>query len=471
MTTSMTRKLSLLGRRDLLRAAGLGTAASLLPSLRRAEAASGIPTRFVVFYTQHGTLPDPWKPKGPGGSGTPTESDFELGELHQPLTSFKKDLILLSGLDMRSWADGPQVACGHVNGQVASLSNYDELTKGSASGPSIDQYIANGLKAQNGGVAPTKIPSMNLAAAGDGYYGQAAFFSGAGALVPTENSPTRAYQRLFPNGMAPSSTGPSPDALAAARRRSASMDVAMGEFAAVENLLGKSEKTKLESHAAAIKDLQSRLSKLPTGSGQSCMAPAAPAAKVGFRDGADAMIRMIQTGFACDLTRVASLWMGSTPDSECGYSPGMLGTTDSHDLVHKVDGDLRSNPQALGVMKKFHVSYAQVFAQLLTALKAIPESDGSTLLDHTVILWAGEIAQGGHGCANLKWMLAGNAGGYFKTGRYLNWGDYNRGEYGADKATPSNGDLFSSLANAMGVPTTTYGSAGRSTGPIAKLRG
>ncbi|MDX2020850.1 MAG: DUF1552 domain-containing protein [Deltaproteobacteria bacterium] len=467
----MTRKLSMLGRRDLLRAAGLGTAATLLPSLRRAEAASGIPTRFVVFYTQHGTLPEPWKPTGPGGVGAASETSFDLGELHQPLASFKKDLILLSGLDMRSWADGPQVACGHVNGQVASLTNFDAISKGNAGGPSIDQYIAAGLKKQNGGVSPTKLPSMNLAAAGDGYFGQAAFFSGPGALVPIESSPTRAYQRLFPNGTSPSTTGPSLDALAAARRRSAAMDVAMGEFAAVENLLGKAEKTKLEAHAAAIKDLQTRLSKAPGGGGTSCMAPTAPAAKVGFRDGGDAMIRMIQAGFACDLTRVASLWMGSTPNADCGYSPGMLGTTDLHDLVHKVDGDMRSNPTAVGVIKKFHIAYSQVFAQLLTALKAIPESDGSTMLDHTVILWAGEIAQGGHGCANLKWMLAGSAGGYFKTGRYLNWGDYNRGEYGPDRNGPSNGDLFSSLANAMGVPTTTYGSNGRSTGPIAKLRG
>ncbi len=310
---------------------------------------------------------------------------------------------------------------------------------------------------------------MNLAAAGDDYYGTACFFSAAGAAVPLESSPERAYQRLFPGGGAPSASGPSAEALATARRRSAAMDVAMGEFTAVANQLGSEEKAKLDAHATAIKDLQNRLAQVP-GSGAACSAPNSPPATAGFADGCEAMIRLIQAGFACDLTRVASLWMGSPSNADCGYSPGMLGTTDLHDLVHKVDGDLRNDPTAVGVIKQFHLGYSRMFAQLLTALSSMPESDGGSVLDHTVILWAGEIAQDGHGCANLKWMLAGSAGGYFNTGRYLDWGDYGRAEYAADAAVPSNGDLFSSLANAMDIPTTTYGSPGRSSGPIAQLK-
>lgn len=450
-------------RRELLRATGLGGVAALLPSVRQAQAANSIPTRFIVFYTPHGTLPDAWKPKGPGGAAA-TETQFDLGELHQPLVDHKKDLILLSGLDMRSWSSSKLQSCGHTNGQVHSLTNAHQISATSAAGPSIDQYIAQGWKAKNGGVSPTKVPSMVLGVAGDTYYTSSAFSSGPNAGVPMESSPLRAYQRLFPNGIElPDSSA----AMATIKRRTGAMNYAAGEFAAVGNLLGKDERVKLDAHASAIKDLESRLGQLPLNS---CMPPTAPPSKAGWHDGSDAMIRLIQTGFSCDLTRVASMWIGNTPDGESGYGGGMFGTTDIHDLVHQVDGALAKNPAAVAVIKTFHIAYSKILAKLIAALKAIPESDGKTLFDHTVILWAGELAQGGHGCTNLKWMLAGSANGYFRTNRYLSWGDFNRGEYAEDKTVPSNGDLFCSLASAVGIPTQTFGDASASKGPIGTLR-
>jgi hypothetical protein len=455
---------SAFNRRRMLATLGAGGAATLLPSLRGAYAQSNVPTRFVVFYTQHGTLPDPWKPKGPGGTGTPTEMAFELGELHQPLASHKQDLVLLSGLDMRSWAKSQLQACGHVNGQCHSLTNVPQQSKTTASGPSIDQYIVNQWKQKNGGTSPTAVPSLTLGVAGDGYFGQNAFFSGAGQLVPLESSPSKAFQRLFPNGMAPGTgTG---DGGASVRRRSQAMDLALGEYAAVGNLLGKAEQAKLSTHADMITDLKSRLAKMPA---VTCSAPAAPKASVGFTDGGDAMIKLVQSAFACDLTRVASLWVGSTPDSLCGYSGGMFGSTDTHDLIHKVDGDLRNDAGAVGVVKKFHIAYAAMFNKLLDALAAVPESDGKTMLDHTIVLWAGELAQGGHGCTNLKWVLGGGGATKLKTGRYLNWGDFNRCEYCGDDNVPSNGDLFASIATLIGFPTSTYGTGSK--GPIAALTG
>lgn len=460
----LARTTTAIDRRRLLAGMGFGAASTLLPSLRGAYAQPNIPTRFIVFYTQHGTLPGPWKPTGPGGVGNPTELGFELGELLKPLASHKQDLVLLSGLDMRSWAKGPLMACGHVNGQCHSLTNAPQQSKTAASGPSIDQYIANQWKAKNGGTSPTAIPSMTLAVSGDGYFGQNAFFSGPGSLVPVESSPTKAFQRLFPNGMAPGTgTG---DGGAAVRRRSQAMDLALAEYAAVGNLLGKSEQTKLSMHADMVSDLKSRLAKLPT---QTCTAPAAPKPNVGFVDGGDAMIKLIQSAFACDLTRVANLWAGSTPNDLSGYSGGMFGSTDPHDLIHKVDGDLRNDAGAVAVIKKFHLAYATMLNKLLDALAAIPEADGKTMLDHTIVLWAGEIAQGGHGCANLKWALAGGGATKLKTGRYLNWGDYNRCEYCGDDAVPSNGDLFASIATLVGFPTSTFGTGSK--GPIAALTG
>jgi len=74
-------------RRTLGRSLGLAGASMFLPNLRGLRAAGGGPAkRFLIFYTQHGTLPWLWRPKGTG-------TNFELGPLLAPLESYKKDLI------------------------------------------------------------------------------------------------------------------------------------------------------------------------------------------------------------------------------------------------------------------------------------------------------------------------------------------------------------------------------------------
>jgi hypothetical protein len=454
-------------RRRVLQAMGLGSVASFLPALRSARAADAIPTRFVVFYSQHGFPIQYWKPTGPGGSGNPTETSFELGPMHTALKPYQSDLILLSGLDMRSWDNGPLQACGHINGQNHSLTNIGQQGR-AASGPSIDQYVAAKLKDMNGGTSPTRVPSLGLSY---GATGNSVFYSGPGQNVPLEPSASKAYARLFPNGTAPASDPTA--ALKATARRKSAMDIAAAQFKLVENHLGKADRDKLEAHVAMVRDLQTRLDKAPSA-GATCTAPSAPGAGSGWTYNTDVMPKLIASALACDITRVATLMPGEVPDDLCGYKGGMLGTTDSHDLIHKVDrnnGPLINDQSAQAVAKQYHVTYANIFAKLVGALKAIPEADGKTVLDHTVVLWAGELAEGGHGCTNLRWMLAGGAGGYFKTGRYLSFGDYNRCQYCGDKAMPGSGDLFVSIANAMGVQTNTFGDPGACKGPIAQLRG
>src|SRR6188768_2778519 len=96
--TSRPPRLSRPSRRSALGLLAAGAASGALwrskpPS---AVAAPGdIPKRLIFFYTQQGTLRNLWAPTG-------TETSFELGELHGPLQTYKSDLLLLHGLDMRS---------------------------------------------------------------------------------------------------------------------------------------------------------------------------------------------------------------------------------------------------------------------------------------------------------------------------------------------------------------------------------
>jgi hypothetical protein len=74
-------------------------------------------------------------------------------------------------------------------------------------------------------------------------------------------------------------------------------------------------------------------------------------------------------------------------------------------------------------------------------------------------LWGNELGVGNtHSYKNIPWMLAGGAGGYFKTGRFLQYPD-----------VPHN-NLLVSVCNAMGFSdVTTFGIPGVCTGALPGL--
>jgi hypothetical protein len=63
-----------------------------------------------------------------------------------------------------------------------------------------------------------------------------------------------------------------------------------------------------------------------------------------------------------------------------------------------------------------------------------------------------------HSTSNLPLVLAGNANGQFKTGRYL-------------KLQNQSNDLLVSIMNAMGVRESTFGEPAFCKGPLAALVG
>ena len=60
------------------------------------------PTRLIVFYQPNGTKKELWTP-----SGNPTETEFELGPILEPLNAFKENLVLVDGLTLSAAKVGP----------------------------------------------------------------------------------------------------------------------------------------------------------------------------------------------------------------------------------------------------------------------------------------------------------------------------------------------------------------------------
>jgi hypothetical protein len=452
-----------MSRRQALRMLGAAGAASMLPSagLSRARAQSAeIPKRILFFYTNHGTYRQAWLPKGIG-SAPATETAFDLGEIHQPLAQYKKDLLIIDGLDMLS-SDKQTGAAknAHIRGHCHSMVANDMASADQAGGISIDQHIA---KALNSPSPITPIPSLEIGV--DPNVESLISYAAASQKLPIEMDPKKAFNRLFPNGAAPGSGATAMMDKTPQQRRSV-LDFVLGEFNANKSKLDATARQRLELHADAVRDLETRLD---IAVQRTCTAPQLAAAPSyngdysgWYNATADNFMRLIQAAFACDMTRVITFSMEMIPGAMCGYSAGASGSTDLHDLIHKVamPNDAASkDASAVGIIKSFHTEYAKQFAKLLGYLSSVKEADGKTMLDHTMVLWCGEIAEGNHDLHKLPWLIAGSGGGSVRTGRFL--------QVPRSPSARGHNDLFVALANAMGSNITTFGNPSVCKGALA----
>jgi hypothetical protein len=446
-----------LSRRAVLR--GLGGTVIALPFLdamsgpRRAARAAGIggfPKRFVVWYTPNGTVPANFWPEG-------GETDFQLSPILEPLAAHKSDLLILDQIDMESSHNGPGDAHQKGTGHCLTGTELQEgdfpgdagLSAGWANGISIDQYVANQIGQS------TLFPSLELGVAVQGSDIRARIsFRGPGQPVPPENSPYAAYQRIFGDAAA------DPDALARKiNQRRAVLDLVSDEYKKLQSKLGADDRLKLEAHVAAVGEIQKRLEKGIINFDGQCQpldlgAPIDHDRVANMPNIGRLQLDLLAMAFACDLTRVGSvMWSPSTSDHVYTWVDENI-REGHHSLAHKGDEDAPKVQQNTQV----NAWFSEQLAYFISKLKAIPEGDG-TVFDNTVIFWTNEQAKGNnHSRRRMPYLLAGSAGGYFRTGRYLS-------------PAPGTGHnrLLVSLMNAMEVEGDTFGNPAYGTGPLPGL--
>jgi hypothetical protein len=121
--------------------------------------------------------------------------------------------------------------------------------------------------------------------------------------------------------------------------------------------------------------------------------------------------------------------------------PWLGSTAEGHNLSHRGPSDTAARDQLVARASW----YVEKVAYLVRQLDAISEGD-RTLLDNTVLVWGNELSVGStHSHKDVPFLTIGSAGGYFKTGRYLELG-----------GVPNN-RLLVSILNAMGVEASTFG--------------
>jgi hypothetical protein len=411
-------------------AGGLTIALPFLPSIMgESRAAAGTrPKRFIHVFTANGQRPQNWYPTTPPawkvlsatGSNYAREAPLEgpdpislvLGAEFAPL---KSKLLLIRGLDfIQRRGKGHEPSC--TLGGVLEKRNV-----------TIDQILAYSSK-----VYPTVPPlgaprSIHMLMKDEAQAATSVSTTKEGAEIQHQTKPSATFDMLF-KSLDDASQG---DTALEQKRQALKLrivDQVKGQFDALHTSpkLGLVDKQRLEAHMSYLGDLEARL--MSTGGAVTCTKPMRPtdpsAAKPENLPALTTMnIDLLVAAILCDRTRIATLMLCPGTDLRSfTYLPGgPLG--EHHGLSHDVYDPAKT--VADGKLAKINNWYAQQVADLLKKLDVVEDPmTGATYLDNSIVFWGNE-----DGCNNgdahehmgMPALLAGSAGGYFKTGRYLDY--------------------------------------------------
>lgn len=434
-----------LDRRTLLR--GLGGAAIALPFLeamspKKANAAPQ-PKRLIVLVNQNGAVMDRWRPSAGA-------LNLATSDLLSPLAGYESDIVLVDGVDCKA----AQQQNHGVSG-VAMLSGARSGMPGAVeiNGPSIDQRVAQVI-----GTA-TKKASLELGLLCEEAY----FAAGPGQRLPTRNDPFAAFTELFSDAQTNTE-----ELERVRKRRESVLDGAASDIEKLKPRISSADQAKLDAHLTAVREVEKRLvagltCTPPTGIGN----PVDVWGNENYIAVTDVHLELITLSLACDVTRVASLqWdgPGGTWDHFGSSWPEVvaLGSQYANMWVHDIGHE---SADAHAVIGRW---YSQKVAELIDRLKARVETDGSTLFDNTVILWANEMGEAGtHDPGNCPFVLAGGVNSGLATGKHVSLP--HPGWWGGGEDARSNNDLLLSVLRLFDIQDVTFGDADFCTGPVTQV--
>lgn len=470
-----------LNRRRFLKAVG-ATALTypFLRSLPSYAAPATDPQYLVLIYTPCGVVRYLWGAQGParpttGVLASPLTGATGTGAFRatlMPLTAGATDLtsqtILLDGLNVGT-------ANGSHEAGMAALWTGCYNSGNPATSISIDQAIAPTVSA--GRSFPTiplmvrssqdfsdrEVKTRMLYSAGSG---------GTVGYVDPIDDPVQARGTIFPN-LPSSSAASGPDKKTFIRGKIfAQMNT---ELTALQSRLCTQDRLQLQNIQTAWNDLNTQISQAATAAA-SCSAPeSAPAGYVApsidFPTSAKLQMDILALALACDLTRVGSLQF-STATSQVTHT--WIDSTQtaihhqySHDgpsSLYSLGADLYNNvpsyvssayaPQ----LSSIDLWYAQQVAYFGQKLASLNTSSGKNLLSQSIVCWGSELDMGAaHNHDDSPFVILGGGGGKLKSGQLVQFPLNLPGNAPATNNRFHN-DLLVTLAQAMGVSMSTFGS-------------
>jgi hypothetical protein len=397
-------------------------------------AATVAPKRFAALFMGNGISPNNWNAQGAG-------ADMQLSKSLQPLAALRPRLNVISGL-FNKHATG----VGIHPGQTGNILSGARLQRGAVlrGGISMDQVLAAHLGEE------TAQPSLVLGCEQPitGYhetnfsmaYSSHISWQDANSPVPMEVYPSLAFDSLFDNQ--------------GSRRTVSILDRVRDQATAVRQQVSHADRAKLDEYLTSVREVERRVQRTRSEKdraeerarerGRAALAMRRPdnGLPEDIREHMRLMCDIIALAFQTDKTRVATLLM--CRDLSGLFYPFLDVRTAHHPTSHEDNSD---------AYERVTRYYVDQLAYLAGRLAAMPEGQGTTVLDNSCLMFVSNMWSGSqHDSSKLPVLLVGGLGGTLATGRVL---DYN----GRDDDQRKLCSLYLSLLNRMGVQADRFGDA------------
>ena len=411
-------------RRTFLRATGVALALPLLESMRPAFAnpAAQPPRRMVNICATLGLYSDYWFPKTAGAG-------YEASDYLTLIDEHRDHYTLFSG-----FCHEEQTGRQAHNSEITWLTSARHPgLDGFQNTISVDQMVAN----HYGYV--TRFPSIVLGT----YSPQSQSYTQNGVMVPAETSPARLFGKLFLQGK--------PEEVERETRRLSDGRSILDTLSAQTTALGKrassTDREVLDAYFEAVRIAERDLVEVQAWTKRpKPVVDAEPPTDIPDNTDIIGRVRLlfdlIPLILATDSSRVVSVMI-----QDHQTVPKVEGVTaDQHNLSHH-----GQDQRKIDQLKIVETEIVRRFGELLTALRAQSEGDGS-VLDYTTLLFGSNLGNANsHVAVNLPILLAG---GGFSHGKHI----AHEGEHNAPLC-----NLFVTMLRSVGVEADSFG---QSTGAL-----
>ncbi|MFT4548279.1 MAG: hypothetical protein ACI8XO_001952 [Verrucomicrobiales bacterium] len=411
-------------RRHFLRATGISLALPWLEAL--AAPGSNQPARrMVCICAPLGLHPDFFFPKSAG-------RDYELSPHLEIVKEFRNQFTVVSGLEHAGMSSsfGHQASASFLTGVPGAG------RPGFRNAISLDQFAASHIGAQ------TRFPSLALAGNGAGGLS----WTRTGALIPSDDSPSRVFSRLFLEGTAAQKR----EQMRHLEDGRSILDDVREQAKSLNSHLGTEDRDKMDEYLTSIRELEQQMvSDRDWAKRPKPKVDAAPPQDI--PNPADLIGRtrllfdLTHLALQTDSTRLITIMLaGSTA------APPIEGVNlGHHDLSHH-----GKDPRKLEQLKVVEIEAMKTLRDFLTKLNGSQEDDAN-LLDRTTVFLSSNLGDASsHATSNLPVFLAG---GGFKHGQHLQFDP---------KDPPPLCNLYVSMLQRLGIETDKFAS---STGTLTGL--
>jgi hypothetical protein len=352
---------------------------------------------------------------------------LELTSTMQPLQEHTKDVTLITGLD-RTFKNGQDVHAQGASCYLTSLSPAQAAAQGirHPNGRSLDQVIGDkvghktALNTIEIGCNGFRAPKEPIEFDNISWYGP-------GEIAPSIRDPRKLYDRLF-----------SKDSFRA--HVTDVSDLVLADARSLSGKLSSEDRETMDEFMTMVRDVEVRMAQL-----EKLMANAdvkVPKTEIlprgeYIRLQADLMLLAFQMG----ITNISTFMIGPERwDATLMYEGVFDKPVQHHNMTHNQKGD-----GYLGV-QKIDIFHMQQYAYVLKRMKEIKESDGSTMLDNSLVTYGAALGDGAtHQFYDLPMIIAGGGQGQIKQGRFIK-----------SKSGTLNSNLWLTLAKLMGLEMDSF---------------